>query len=158
MMQIEKTVDTIDNMARVVMVEDNPDDIIFTRMFMRRQRITIDVTFFRNGEECVDHLVAGVNSGDPKKPDLILLDLSLPRMNGREVLAFIKTNEKLVDIPVVMLSGSDAHEDIAETAQLGAAYYMVKPIAVDSLNTMITVIKNMQFIEVDTCKYLVKIT
>jgi len=110
---------------RVLMVEDNPGDVDLTREALEASRTGIELTVARDGVEAMDILRGGGGVSRPR-PDLILLDLNLPRKGGRETLAEIKGDEDLRYIPVVILTSSDAERDIAESYALGANCYVTK--------------------------------
>ena len=114
--------------AEVLIAEDNDDDVELTRIAFESVGRTIHLRHVRNGEECMAFLrKQGGYAGVPT-PDLVLLDLNMPRMDGREVLAQIAGDELLRCLPVVVLTTSSAKEDILGTYNLHCSSYIVKPV------------------------------
>lgn len=138
------------------MVEDNALDVLLTESIMKRNRIKIDLTIFHDGEECLNHLRSGNQPTPENKPDLVLLDLNLPKIDGREVLKFIKNDPELQSVPVVILSGSSAENDINDTRELGALTYLVKPLDVPALENITKLANSLSLLEENTTRYLVK--
>jgi chemotaxis family two-component system response regulator Rcp1 len=121
----------------VLLVEDSPGDVRLTReAFLDANRL-IDLRVANDGIEAMAYLRReGVHSDAPR-PDLILLDLNLPRMDGREVLAHIKADDSLKRIPTVILTTSDAEIDIVRSYQLQANAYLSKPVQLDAFETLV---------------------
>jgi CheY-like chemotaxis protein len=118
------TVEPID----VLLVEDDPGDILLTQEALQRYKIANRLHVARDGVEALEFLRReGVHREAPR-PDLVLLDLNLPRKDGREVLAEIRGSEELTHLPVVVLTTSDAEEDILRSYRLHANAYVTKPI------------------------------
>lgn len=117
-------------MIKVLLVENSKADARLILEVFKDEKIAVDVTVVIDGEEALDYLRANGNS-ESTKPDLILLDLNLPRKDGREVLAEIKTDQDLKSIPVVILTTSQSEEDILRSYDLQASCYMTKPIDLD---------------------------
>ena len=112
----------------ILLVEDNPGDVRLTREALRDARIHNRLFVARDGAEALDFLHRrGEHAGAPR-PDLILLDWNLPRKNGREVLEEIKTDPDLRRIPVVVLTTSQAEEDVLRAYDLHANCYIPKPV------------------------------
>jgi two-component system, chemotaxis family, response regulator Rcp1 len=115
----------------ILLVEDNPGDIRLTREALRDGKIYNNLYVARDGVEAMAFLrKTGQYAGAPR-PDLILLDLNLPRKDGHEVLAEVKTDETLRRIPVVILTTSQAEEDIIKTYDLHVNCYITKPVDLD---------------------------
>jgi CheY-like chemotaxis protein len=110
---------------RVFWIEDSADDVDLFGLAIQRCQIEITLEVKFDGQEGLDHLMA--LTADSGKPDLILLDLNLPRKNGREVLTEIKRSEFLRTIPVVIFTTSNFDADIVTSYRNGAACYLVKP-------------------------------
>jgi CheY-like chemotaxis protein len=111
----------------ILMVEDNEGDAILTTLAVKSSRIGAEIQLVGDGIEATDYLYRRGRFSQAKRPDLILLDLNLPRMDGREVLAQIKADPELRTIPVVVLTGSDAIKDVHAAYDLHANCYVVKP-------------------------------
>lgn len=132
---------TLERTAEVMLVEDNEADIRLTREVLSEGRYPNRLSIARDGEEAMALLRReGANANAPR-PDLILLDLNLPRKDGREVLAEIKSDPKLKRIPVVILTTSRAEADILQTYELHANCYIVKPV---DLGQFIDVIRSIE--------------
>ncbi len=115
----------------VLLVEDDPADELITREAFEDNKIGNTLHVVRDGEEALDFLFRRGAYTDAVRPDLILLDLNLPKYDGREVLQQIKTNEELSSIPVVVLTTSSAEEDILRSYRLHANAYVTKPVDLD---------------------------
>jgi CheY-like chemotaxis protein len=114
--------------VHVLLVEDSEADIRLTLEAMKDAKVFNTLHVVRDGEEAIDFLrQTGKHEGAPR-PDLIILDLNLPRKNGKEVLADIKSDESLKTIPVAVLTTSSAERDIIESYNLGANCYLTKPV------------------------------
>ncbi|WNI20903.1 response regulator [Streptomyces sp. ITFR-16] len=115
----------------VLLVEDDPGDELMTREAFQDNKIRNNLHVARDGEEALDFLYRrGAHSGAPR-PDLILLDLNLPKYDGRQVLEQIKQDPELALIPVVVLTTSSAEEDILRSYKLHANAYVTKPVDLD---------------------------
>ncbi len=111
---------------RILLVEDNPDDVELTLIAFKKHNLANDIIVARDGEEALDIIFQkGVNK---KQPDLILLDLKLPKIDGMDVLRQIKSNPETKFIPVVILTSSKEEKDIVESYQLHANSYIRKPV------------------------------
>ena len=115
----------------ILLVEDNPGDVRLTQEVFKEGKIRNRMSVAWNGEEALSYLRKAGRFSDAIRPDLILLDLNLPRKGGREVLAEIKADPKLQCIPVVILTTSQADQDIAESYKQHANCYIVKPVDLD---------------------------
>lgn len=117
--------------TEVLLVEDSPGDVRLTQEAFREANIAIKLHVAPDGVEAMEFLRReGCHAGAPR-PDLILLDLNLPRMDGREVLALIKADHDLKSIPTVILTTSEAESDILKSYQLQANCYLSKPVDLD---------------------------
>lgn len=110
----------------IVLVEDNPDDERLTLRALRRGKITNQILVARNGEEALDLIFA-----QNPLPCVVLLDLKLPKIDGLEVLRYLRDNELTRLLPVVMLTSSSEERDIVESYSLGANSYVRKPVDID---------------------------
>ncbi|MBF6171864.1 response regulator [Nocardia blacklockiae] len=115
----------------VLLVEDDPGDELMTREAFADNKIGNTLHVTRDGEEALDFLYRRGEFADAPRPDLILLDLNLPKYDGRQVLATIKSDAELAHIPVVVLTTSAAEEDILRSYKLHANAYVTKPVDLD---------------------------
>jgi two-component system, chemotaxis family, response regulator Rcp1 len=113
---------------QVLLVEDNPGDVRLTREALKEGKLLNQLTVVGDGVEALSFLRRQGKYTDAVQPDLILLDLNLPKKDGREVLAEIKTDPVLKRIPVVVLTTSSAEEDVLKTYNLHANCYVTKPV------------------------------
>ena len=117
--------------VEILLVEDNEPDVRLTREALKEGKVRNNLSVARDGVEAMEFLRRDGKHQNAVKPDLILLDLNLPRKDGREVLAEIKANDLLKRIPVVVLTTSKAEEDILKTYNLHANCYITKPVDLD---------------------------
>ena len=115
----------------ILLVEDNPGDVRLTQEAFREGNISVNLEVARDGVEAIDYLRRNAPFTDAVTPDLILLDLNLPRRDGREVLAEIKVDPDLKRIPVVVLTTSNAEADILKSYNLHVNCYINKPVDFD---------------------------
>lgn len=112
----------------VLLVEDDPGDVLMTREAFEENKVANRLAVVSDGESAMAYLrKEGTYAGAPT-PDLVLLDLNLPRMDGREVLAAMKSDRALQSIPVVVLTTSEAEEDVLRSYALHANAYVTKPV------------------------------
>jgi CheY-like chemotaxis protein len=127
----------------ILIADDDPDDRELTREALSECRLANEVHFVRDGEELLDYLNRrgehSTRAGE-SLPGLILLDLNMPRKDGREALKEIKANPEFRRIPIVVLTTSKADEDILRTYDLGVNSYVTKPVTFESLVDMIKVL------------------
>ena len=115
----------------ILLVEDNLGDVRLTQEALRENKIANRISVARDGVEALASLRREDGYADAPRPDLILLDLNLPKKDGREVLAEVKANEQLRAIPVVVLTTSQAEEDILKSYNLHANCYITKPVGLE---------------------------
>jgi two-component system, chemotaxis family, response regulator Rcp1 len=115
----------------ILLVEDNPGDVRLTQEAFREARMPININVAMDGEEAIAYLRRQGPYQFATRPDLILLDLNIPKKDGREVLAEIKSDLLLHDIPVVVLTTSNAEQDIQKTYNLEVNAYINKPVDFD---------------------------
>jgi chemotaxis family two-component system response regulator Rcp1 len=121
----------------VLLVEDSPGDVRLTQEAFRDANPSIRLHVATDGVEAMNFLKrVGIHAQSPR-PDLILLDLNLPKMDGREVLAHIKDDASLKTIPTVILTTSDAEADIVRSYQLQANCYLSKPVQLDAFESLV---------------------
>jgi len=125
----------------ILLVEDNPGDVRLTIEGLNEGKVRNNLHVARDGVEALEFLRRQERFADAVRPDLILLDLNLPRMDGREVLAEIKSDADLKTIPVVVLTTSRAEQDILHSYQLQANCYITKPV---DLEQFITVVRSIE--------------
>lgn len=130
-----------DKIAQILMVEDDPNDVDLTYRAIRKAKLSLNITTFDNAEESLAYL-------DDKAiapPDLILLDLKLPRMSGREFLHILKSKPQHRTIPIIVLTSSDEDEDILQSYNLGANAYVTKPIGLAGFIKIIQTLNDFWF-------------
>lgn len=119
---------TLNNRIKILLVEDNEGDIRLAREALAGSKIRNELHVIRDGQEALDYLFQNGDHEKSSRPDLILLDLNLPKINGKEVLKKIKTDEKLKRIPIIILTTSSSHDDIMETYSNYANSFITKPL------------------------------
>ena len=122
-----KSRDLIELPKEIILVEDNPGDVYIVRSSLADTKLDHNFYHVRDGEEIMTYLHQEQGYQNTPRPDLILLDLNLPKKNGFEVLAEIKADSKLRIIPVIILTSSDSERDILRSYELYANSYIVKP-------------------------------
>ena len=123
----------------ILLVEDNPGDVRLTKEALKEGKVYSNLHTVKDGVEAMEFLRRQGKYKDAPRPDIILLDLNLPRKDGREVLEEIKSDELLKRIPVVVLTTSKAEEDVLRTYNLHANCYVTKPV---DLEKFIVVVKS----------------
>jgi len=131
--------------AQVLLVEDNDNDVELTRLGFQRAKFAVNLQHVWNGEECMKFLRKQGEYADAPTPDLVLLDLNLPRMDGREVLEEIGRDELLHHLPVVVLTSSDADRDVLMSYKLRCSSYIVKPVDFESFSNAVQSLANYWF-------------
>ena len=121
----------------VLLVEDDPGDVLMTQEAFEEHKVRNRLTVVSDGAEALSYLRREGRHADAIRPDLILLDLNLPRMSGHEVLAELKSDDDLRRIPVVVLTTSLAAEDIAKSYDLHANVYVAKPVDFDAFTDVV---------------------
>lgn len=116
---------------RVVLVEDNPDDVVFIRRAFRKADLRVDLVVLGDGERAVAHLQA------ERAVALVLLDVKLPRLSGLEVLTWLRAQPHLALVPTVMLTSSRDARDVQGAYEAGANSYLVKPVQSSALDELI---------------------
>lgn len=130
----------LDKKIEILLVEDSPSDIRLTEEALKDAVLRYSLCVASDGEEAMTMLKEGKAAASGSNPDLILLDLNMPKKNGHEVLAEIKENPQLVNIPVVLLTVSQQDHDIMEALRLKMNYYLSKPVEADKLGKLLTAI------------------
>jgi CheY-like chemotaxis protein len=122
--------------VRILLADDDDDDCMLAREALTESRLLSELYVVRDGEELLDYLYHRgkyLNPNSSPRPGLILLDLNMPKKDGREALKEIKNDPKLRQIPVIILTTSKAEEDISHTYDLGANSFIIKPMDFESL-------------------------
>ncbi len=120
---------------KILLVEDNPADVEMARVVLEESGLKYTLEVAEDGEEALSFLTAQGRFKDAKIPDLILLDINLPKLSGKEVLQSIRKNEKLKNIPIMVLTSSHAKSDITDFYHLEADYYLTKPLDAEELKS-----------------------
>ena len=129
------------NSANILLVEDNPGDVRLTKEAFKEAKVNNNLHIVSDGVEAMDFLRRKGKYIEAPRPDIILLDLNMPKKNGREVLAEIKADPDLMAIPVLVLTISQAEEDILKSYNLHANCYIQKPV---DINKFIDVVKSIE--------------
>jgi chemotaxis family two-component system response regulator Rcp1 len=126
----------------ILLVEDNEGDVVLTVEAFREARIQNHVEVVRDGEQALAYLKKTSPYEQAPTPQLVLLDINLPRVDGKEVLSFIKNTDELRKIPVVMLTTSDSEKDILDSYLRHANCYIVKPVGFENFLKVVMTIKD----------------
>jgi chemotaxis family two-component system response regulator Rcp1 len=131
--------------VEILLVEDNPGDVRLAKEALKDAKVRNNLHVVEDGVEALAFLHREGKYADAPHPDLILLDLNLPKKDGREVLAEIKADENLKRVPVVILTMSEAEEDILKTYDLHANCYITKPVDLDQFIKVVKSIEDFWF-------------
>jgi len=131
--------------AEILLVEDDPADVELTQYMIKKAKILINLHVVGDGLEAMAFLRREGKFAGVPCPDLILLDLNLPGMDGREVLAEVKCDPHLKSIPVVVLTTSQSDEDVLKSYCLGANCFITKPVGLDQFAKVITALEDFWF-------------
>ena len=126
----------------ILMVEDNPGDVRLTQEALREGKVRNHIHVLTDGVEALAYLRRQGRYANASRPDVILLDLNLPKKDGREVLAEIKVDPNLLRIPVVILTSSEAEEDILKAYNLHANAYVAKPVDLEKFIAVVKAIED----------------
>ena len=130
---------------RVLLVEDNPGDVDLTRETLENSRPNLEISVAVDGVEAMNMLRGRGKHSAMMRPDVILLDLNLPKKDGRQILSEIKEDAELRHIPVVILTSSDAERDIAQSYAIGANCYVTKPVDLRAFQSVLGAVKTFWF-------------
>ncbi len=119
--------------ARLLLVEDDPDDVEITRRAFERAKIGNELTVMDNGQAALDFLYHNCTEHDDPGTDMVLLDLEMPKLDGRAVLREIWADRRLRHIPVIVLTASEREDDLIESYKGGAVAFLRKPVSVERL-------------------------
>jgi CheY-like chemotaxis protein len=117
--------------AHIVLIEDNPADVLLVEMALQESGVYFDLTRYADGEEALEALCSVRGAAQSLRPDVILLDLNTPRSDGFDVLAKLRRTARLSDVPIAILSSSQARSDKNRTRLMGAVCYIEKPSRLD---------------------------
>lgn len=131
--------------VEILLIEDNPGDVRLTREALTAGKVYNNLHVVRDGEQALRFLRREAEYADSIRPDLILLDLNLPRMDGRQVLERIKDDPELKRIPVVVLTSSEAEEDVLRSYDLHANCYITKPVDLDQFLRVVRLVDDFWF-------------
>ncbi len=131
-----------DTLVEILMVEDNPADVRLTREAFKDAKVLNNMSVVGDGEEALLFLRRQGNYSDAPRPDLILLDLNLPKKDGREVLAEIKSDPLLKRIPVVVLTTSEDEKDVLKAYDLHVNAYITKPVNLDQFMKVVEAVED----------------
>jgi CheY-like chemotaxis protein len=132
----------------ILLADDDPDDRFLAQNALEQSRLRNNIYFVADGEELMDfleHKGKYTSEKDAPTPDLILLDLNMPKKSGVEALKLIRENEQLKHIPVVILTTSEAEQDILDTYKLGVNSFITKPVSFEGLIEVMKVLKRYWF-------------
>lgn len=140
------------NRIVILMADDDADDRMLTRDALEESRVLNDLRFVEDGEELMEYLTRKGKYSDPEtspKPGLILLDLNMPKKDGREALKEIKSDPELRRIPIVVMTTSKAEEDVFRSYDFGASSFITKPVTFDRLVDLMKALGNywVEFVE-----------
>jgi len=134
-----------DKTVEVLLAEDNPGDVMLTKKALKRGKLANNLHVVTDGVEALDYLRQNGEYEDVPRPDLILLDLNMPRKDGQDVLKELKDDDELRTIPVVVLTSSESEEDIAKSYELNANAYLTKPVDFDGFIEIVNRLENFWF-------------
>jgi chemotaxis family two-component system response regulator Rcp1 len=137
--------ESIGTAVEILLVEDNPGDVRLTQEALRDVKMKNNLSVVGDGVEAMQFLRREGPYAEAPRPDIILLDLNLPRMDGQEVLAAVKADPELKCIPVVVLTTSQAEEDIIRSYRLNANCYVTKPVDFDQFIRVVQSVENFWF-------------
>jgi len=140
----------------ILLADDDEDDVVLIRDSFQKSRLMNDLRVVEDGVELLDYLKRRGAFSDPglsPRPDIVLLDLNMPRMDGREALKEIKTDPELRDIPIIILTTSKTHEDICRSYYDGANCFITKPVTFQSMCEVVAKMGEywFQIVKLPTC-------
>jgi two-component system, chemotaxis family, response regulator Rcp1 len=143
--RLSYVVETPPRAVEILLVDDNPGDIELTKVALRDAKIVNEVHVARDGEEALAFLRRQGEFASMPRPDLVLLDLRMPKVDGYQVLAEMKTDTELRRIPVVVMSSSSAEQDLARAYDAQVSAYLVKPSSFEEYFNAIRAVKELWF-------------
>jgi two-component system response regulator len=135
----------MNSLLNILLVDDSPDDVELTLMALQKTKFASNINVVSDGVYAMQYLKKEGEYKDAEKPALVMLDLNMPRKNGQQVLAEMKADQNLRKIPVVILTTSQAEEDIVRSYDLGANCYVSKPVDLEQLIKVVQAIDQFWF-------------
>lgn len=135
----------IDKPVEILLAEDNPGDVMLTRKALEQGKLANNLHVTTDGVDALEFLRQEGEYEDAPRPDLILLDLNMPRKDGQEVLEELRGDDELRRIPVVVLTSSESEEDIVRSYELNANAYLTKPVDFDGFVEIVNRLENFWF-------------
>ena len=129
----------------ILLVEDSPSDVVLTQEALRESRIANELSVVRDGQQALAYLRREPPYEDATRPDLVLLDLNLPNLDGRDVLRAVRADPDLAGLPIIVLTTSDADDDIRAAYASHANSYVQKPVDMDQFVNVIRAIEGFWF-------------
>ena len=139
------TIQTTGRPAQILLVEDNEDDVVLTRRGFERAKLMVNLHHVGDGRACMEFLRKTGSYADAPSPDLILLDLNMPIMDGREVMEAIASDEELRRLPVVILTTSSSERDLLDMYELRCSTYITKPVDFQQFQRVVAGIQHYWF-------------
>lgn len=138
---------TLENarLMRILLVEDNESDVFLTRRAFQKSKICNHIDVATDGEMAINFLKREGDYNDVQIPDIIFLDINLPKKDGKQVLSEIKNDPALKVIPVIVLTSSEAETDILKSYQLHASAYIMKPLNLEKFHSIVCAIEDFWF-------------
>ncbi len=130
---------------QVLLVEDNPGDAELTVEILEMSKVRVDIHVAEDGADALSYMFQEPPYESALRPDLILLDLNLPKVSGQEFLASIRKDPNLCSVPVVVLTSSEAEQDIVKSYELGANCYVTKPVGLEAFQTIVQQVEQFWF-------------
>lgn len=132
----------------LLLVEDNSGDVRLTKEALKEINVSVNLNIAYNGEQALQYLFKEKEYSNAETPDVIIMDINLPKKNGIEVLEKVKQDSRLKRIPIIMLTTSDTYQDIEKCYSLHANAYIIKPIDFDQFVSIIRAIADFWFLSV----------
>ena len=129
----------------ILLVDDDPGDVLLTKEALRNSKLRNSLDVVSNGQAALQYLRRQNEFADCPRPDLVLLDLNMPIMDGRETLEAIKSDPGLKTLPVVVLTTSDADQDVVKSYELNASCYITKPVDLEQFTKVVHTIRDFWF-------------
>ncbi len=136
---------TPDKTVEILLAEDNPGDVMLTKKALEQGKLVNNLHVVTDGVEALEFLRQAGEYADKPRPDLVLLDLNMPRKDGQDVLKELQEDTDLCRIPVVVLTSSESQEDIAKSYELNANAYLTKPVDFDGFIDIVNRMENFWF-------------